>query len=121
MPQAPLSLQISAAGSARAPPPWAPEPASASLAALTYRDKFVIICLNIFEYGLKQQEKRKVELDTFNACVQEAVQENREQGKLRIAKFEEKHLLVGPALPCPCPGATLLWVWPPQRAVALSL
>nr|KAF6274169.1 dynein regulatory complex subunit 3 [Myotis myotis] len=60
---------------------------------LTYKDKFVIICLNIFEYGLKQQEKRKVELDTFNACVQEAVQENREQGKLRIAKFEEKHLL----------------------------
>ncbi|XP_059524386.1 dynein regulatory complex subunit 3 [Myotis daubentonii] len=58
-----------------------------------YKDKFVIICLNIFEYGLKQQEKRKVELDTFTACVQEAVQENREQGKLRIAKFEEKHLL----------------------------
>ncbi|XP_043439240.1 dynein regulatory complex subunit 3 isoform X1 [Prionailurus bengalensis] len=58
-----------------------------------YKDKFVIICLNIFEYGLKQQEKRKVELDTFNECVQEAIQENREQGKRRIAKFEETHLL----------------------------
>uniref|UniRef100_G1PB89 Dynein regulatory complex subunit 3 n=1 Tax=Myotis lucifugus TaxID=59463 RepID=G1PB89_MYOLU len=26
---------------------------------LTYKDKFVIICLNIFAYGLKQQEKRQ--------------------------------------------------------------
>ncbi|XP_010635722.1 dynein regulatory complex subunit 3 isoform X3 [Fukomys damarensis] len=58
-----------------------------------YKEKFVIICLNIFEYGLKQQEKRKLELDTFNECVQEAIKENQEQGKLRIAKFEEKHLL----------------------------
>ncbi|XP_036694162.1 dynein regulatory complex subunit 3 isoform X4 [Balaenoptera musculus] len=59
----------------------------------TYKDKFVIICLNIFEYGLKQQKKRKAELDTFMGCVQEAVQEKQEQGKHKIAKFEEKHLL----------------------------
>ncbi|XDB61081.1 hypothetical protein AB1E18_014444 [Capra hircus] len=58
-----------------------------------YKDKFVIICLNIFEYGLKQQEKRKAELDNFMECVQEAIQENQEQGKLKIAKFEEKHLV----------------------------
>ncbi|KAB0367824.1 hypothetical protein FD755_021148 [Muntiacus reevesi] len=62
-------------------------------ASFTYKDKFVIICLNIFEYGLKQQEKRKAELETFMECVQEAIQENQEQGKLKIAKFEEKHLL----------------------------
>ncbi|KAB0401136.1 hypothetical protein E2I00_011478, partial [Balaenoptera physalus] len=58
-----------------------------------HEDKFVIICLNIFEYGLKQQEKRKAERDTFMVCVQEAVQEKQEQGKHKIAKFEEKHLL----------------------------
>lgn len=58
-----------------------------------YKDKFVIICLNIFEYGLTQQKKRKVELDTFNECVHEAIQENQEQAKHQIAKFEEKHLL----------------------------
>ncbi|KAF6298422.1 hypothetical protein mRhiFer1_004147 [Rhinolophus ferrumequinum] len=63
------------------------------LEPLTYKDKFVIICLNIFEYGLKQQEKRKAELDTFNACVHEAVRENQEQGKHRVAMFEEKHLV----------------------------
>ena len=41
-------------------------------------------------------------------CVQEAVQEKQEQGKHKIAKFEEKHLLVGPApspFPPPAPGA----------------
>ncbi|XP_072860830.1 dynein regulatory complex subunit 3 isoform X2 [Chlorocebus sabaeus] len=58
-----------------------------------YKDKFVIICVNIFEYGLKQQEKRKIELDTFSECVHEAIQENQEQGKRKIAQFEEKHLL----------------------------
>ncbi|XP_065388372.1 dynein regulatory complex subunit 3 isoform X4 [Macaca fascicularis] len=57
-----------------------------------YKDKFVIICMNIFEYGLKQQEKRKIELDTFSECVHEAIQENQEQGKRKIAQFEEKHL-----------------------------
>ncbi|XP_073653143.1 dynein regulatory complex subunit 3 isoform X2 [Tursiops truncatus] len=59
----------------------------------TYKDKFVIICLNIFKFGMKQQEKRKAELDTFMGCVQEAIQEKQEQGKHEIAKFEEKHLL----------------------------
>ncbi|XP_069917811.1 dynein regulatory complex subunit 3-like isoform X3 [Oryctolagus cuniculus] len=59
----------------------------------TYKDKFVTICVNIFEYGLKQQEKRKIELDTFTECIQEAIQENQEQGKLKIAQFEEKHSL----------------------------
>ncbi|XP_007647286.1 dynein regulatory complex subunit 3 [Cricetulus griseus] len=59
----------------------------------TYKDKFVIICLNIFEYGLKQQEKRMAELDTFNECIQDAIRENQEQGKLKVTKFEEKHLL----------------------------
>ncbi|XP_015358962.1 dynein regulatory complex subunit 3 isoform X3 [Marmota marmota marmota] len=58
-----------------------------------YKDKFVIICVNIFEYGLKQQEKRKIELDTFNECIQEAIQENQEEGRLKIAKFEEKHFM----------------------------
>ncbi|OWK14541.1 hypothetical protein Celaphus_00001105 [Cervus elaphus hippelaphus] len=77
-------------------------------ASFTYKDKFVIICLNIFEYGLKQQEKRKAELETFMECVQEAIKENQEQGKLKIAKFEEKHLLVGPApSPPPAVGAHL--------------
>ncbi|XP_040830478.1 dynein regulatory complex subunit 3 [Ochotona curzoniae] len=59
----------------------------------TYKDKFVIICMNIFEYGLKQQEKRKAELDTFTECIKEAIWDNQQQGRLRIAQFEEKHLL----------------------------
>lgn len=68
--------------------------------------------MNIFEYGLKQQEKRKIELDTFSECVHEAIQENQEQGKRKIAQFEEKHLSVGPeppeALPASCWRPSLL-------------
>nr|XP_058139327.1 dynein regulatory complex subunit 3 isoform X2 [Dasypus novemcinctus] len=56
-----------------------------------YKDKFVIICLNIFEYGLKQEEKRRAELDTFYECTREAVRENQGQGKRAIARFEERH------------------------------
>ncbi|XP_049632975.1 dynein regulatory complex subunit 3 [Suncus etruscus] len=58
-----------------------------------YKDKFIIICLNIFEYGLKQQEKRKLEVETFTDCINEAIQENQEQGKKKITIFEEKHML----------------------------
>ncbi|XP_066111639.1 dynein regulatory complex subunit 3 [Saccopteryx bilineata] len=58
-----------------------------------YKDRFVIICLNIFEYGLKEHAKWKAELDTFNECVQEAVQENQAQGRQRVAAFEEQHWL----------------------------
>ncbi|XP_077019500.1 dynein regulatory complex subunit 3 isoform X8 [Tamandua tetradactyla] len=59
-----------------------------------YRDKFVVICVSIFEYGLKQQEKRKVEVDTFYQCVQEAILENHAQGKRKVAEFEEKHFQI---------------------------
>ncbi|XP_019609320.2 dynein regulatory complex subunit 3 isoform X2 [Rhinolophus sinicus] len=59
-----------------------------------YKDKFVIICLNIFEYGLKQREKRrKVELDNA-LCVCDAEAEKKEQGKHKHSVFEEeKHLV----------------------------
>ncbi|XP_054992907.1 dynein regulatory complex subunit 3 [Sorex araneus] len=58
-----------------------------------YKEKFVVICVNIFEYGLKQQEKRKLEVETFMDCVSEAIQENQEQGRRKITEFEEKHLV----------------------------
>ncbi|KAG8521888.1 Dynein regulatory complex subunit 3 [Galemys pyrenaicus] len=66
-----------------------PPPLSCSFPA----DKFIIICMDIFEYGLTQHVKRKMEISTFNECMYEAIQENQEQGKQMIAKFEEKHLL----------------------------
>ncbi|XP_053423983.1 dynein regulatory complex subunit 3 [Nycticebus coucang] len=59
----------------------------------SYKEKFAVICMSVFEYGLKQQEKQKTELDTFNECVQEAIWENQEQGRHKITKFEEKYLL----------------------------
>lgn len=65
-----------------------------------------------------------MELDTFNECVQEAIQDSQQQGKGCIARFEEKHLMVGPAPPlCPCPGPTLRGLAPrglPPRPVPLT-
>nr|XP_056722452.1 dynein regulatory complex subunit 3 [Euleptes europaea] len=53
--------------------------------------KFVAICENLFEYGLKQHEKRKAEVALFYECLNEALEENREQGNKIMAEFEEKH------------------------------
>lgn len=50
-----------------------------------------------------------MELDTFSACVHEAVRENQEQGKHRVAMFEEKYLVVGPALPPSFPAPQPLY------------
>lgn len=65
-----------------------------------------------------------MELDTFNECVHEAIQENQEQAKHQIAKFEEKHLLVAlPSLPSPCllpQGPTQLWAGPRPHTDAVA-
>ena len=49
---------------------------------------------------LKQQEKRKAELDNFMECVQEAIQENQEQGPRRkrwaAAEGEGRHRRTAP-------------------------
>ncbi|XP_015264753.1 PREDICTED: leucine-rich repeat-containing protein 48 [Gekko japonicus] len=59
----------------------------------TYKSKFVTICENLFEYGLKQHEKRKAEVALFYECLNEALEDNREQGNQIMADFEEKRLL----------------------------
>ncbi|XP_054851491.1 dynein regulatory complex subunit 3 [Eublepharis macularius] len=58
----------------------------------TYKSKFVAICENLFEYGLKQYEKREAEVVLFYECLNEALEDNREQGSKIMADFEEKHL-----------------------------
>ncbi|XP_038618915.1 dynein regulatory complex subunit 3 [Tachyglossus aculeatus] len=60
----------------------------------TYKAKFVVICQNIFEYGLKQQEKRKIEVKIFTDCLQEAIADNQNQGSQKIMEFEKAHQMV---------------------------
>ncbi|KAJ7305978.1 hypothetical protein JRQ81_010344 [Phrynocephalus forsythii] len=53
--------------------------------------KFVAICENLFEYGLKQHERREEEVKLFYECLNEALAENQEQGAKIIQAFEEKN------------------------------
>ncbi|OCT64478.1 dynein regulatory complex subunit 3 [Xenopus laevis] len=57
----------------------------------SYRNKCIEICQNIFEYGMKQHEKREAEVSVFNECMQEAIMENQEQGAKRIEELTEKN------------------------------
>ncbi|XP_077172879.1 dynein regulatory complex subunit 3 [Paroedura picta] len=63
-----------------------------------YKSKFVAICENLFEYGLKQHEKRQAEVALFYECLNEALEDNREQGNQIMADFEEKHHLAMDAI-----------------------
>ncbi|XP_074867079.1 dynein regulatory complex subunit 3 isoform X1 [Carettochelys insculpta] len=55
----------------------------------TYKSKFVLICENLFAYGLKQHEKRQAEVSTFYECLQEAVKDSQQQGTKIILDFEK--------------------------------
>ncbi|XP_030433775.1 dynein regulatory complex subunit 3 isoform X2 [Gopherus evgoodei] len=54
----------------------------------TYKSKFVLICENLFAYGLKEHEKREAEVSTFYECLQEAIQDSQQQSTKIILDFE---------------------------------
>ena len=58
-----------------------------SLTLFTFRDKFVQICQQIFEYGLQEHAKRDEEMNSFWECVEEARTENKEMGMVAIENF----------------------------------
>ena len=58
-----------------------------SLTLFTFRDKFVGICQQIFEYGLQEHAKRDEEMNSFWECVEEAQTENKELGVVAIENF----------------------------------
>ncbi|XP_060081778.1 dynein regulatory complex subunit 3-like [Ylistrum balloti] len=53
----------------------------------TFKDKFVAICHQMFEYGLKEHEKRDSEVKQFWECVEDAKQENKNLGMQAINNF----------------------------------
>ncbi|XP_062999096.1 dynein regulatory complex subunit 3 [Elgaria multicarinata webbii] len=57
----------------------------------TYKSKFVAICQNLFEYGLRQHEKRQAEVTLFYECLHEALTDNQEQGTKLMEAFEERN------------------------------
>nr|XP_034986927.1 dynein regulatory complex subunit 3 isoform X2 [Zootoca vivipara] len=56
-----------------------------------YKTKFVAICENLFEYGLKQYEKREAEVALFYECLNEALEENHQLCSKYLHDFEEKN------------------------------
>ncbi|XP_033023731.1 dynein regulatory complex subunit 3 [Lacerta agilis] len=57
-----------------------------------YKTKFVAICENLFEYGLKQYERREAEVALFYECLNEALEENHQLCSKILQDFEEKNL-----------------------------
>ncbi|KAH0632035.1 hypothetical protein JD844_020059 [Phrynosoma platyrhinos] len=59
--------------------------------SFTYKSKFVAICEALFEYGLREHEKREAEVTLFYECLNEALADNEAQGTKIIQDFEKKN------------------------------
>ncbi|NWW88973.1 DRC3 protein, partial [Rhynochetos jubatus] len=58
---------------------------------VTYRKEFVSVCENLFNYGLKEYEKREAEVSDFHECLHEAVTANQQEGRKIILDFEDRN------------------------------
>ncbi|XP_066292825.1 dynein regulatory complex subunit 3-like [Branchiostoma lanceolatum] len=54
-----------------------------------YKDKYTAICQQIFEYGLKEHQRRGDEVSGFQTAVDEAKEDNRNMGMRKINDFNE--------------------------------
>jgi len=56
--------------------------------------KFTEICINLFNFGLTELDRRNKEIEAFNACIEEAKEENKQNAMTHIAKFHDYQLKV---------------------------
>ncbi|XP_042293758.1 dynein regulatory complex subunit 3 [Sceloporus undulatus] len=56
-----------------------------------YKTKFVAICEALFEYGLREHERREAEVTLFYECLNEALADNEAQGTKIIQDFETRN------------------------------
>ena len=54
-----------------------------------YKEKFTAICEEIFEFGLKEHEKREAEIASFFSCLEEATKDNNNAGVKHIHNYIE--------------------------------
>ena len=54
-----------------------------------YREKFVAVCSKIFEFGIKEHERRAKEVEDFRNCIDEAKDDNRSSASKLIDSFED--------------------------------
>lgn len=76
---------------------YADDPEAEKLAALPgmeellagYKEKFTAVCQEIYEFGLKEHEKREAEIASFFSCLEEATQDNNNAGVKHIHSYIE--------------------------------
>ncbi|XP_074453446.1 dynein regulatory complex subunit 3 isoform X1 [Larus michahellis] len=56
-----------------------------------YRKEFVSACENLFNYGLKEHEKREAEVSDFYESLHEALTANQQEGRKLILDFENRN------------------------------
>ena len=54
---------------------------------VTFKEKFTLICQEIFTNGLEKHEERSKEVDTFFECIEDAKSENKEIASKHINEF----------------------------------
>lgn len=62
---------------------------SITLTELRYKEKFTAVCQEIYEFGLKEHEKREAEIASFFSCLEEATQDNNNAGVKHIHSYIE--------------------------------
>lgn len=60
-----------------------------SLTLFTFKEKFMQICTQIFDFGIAEHEKREEEVKSFWECVEEAKQDNKRLGMVHIDEFTD--------------------------------
>ncbi|PKK20718.1 dynein regulatory complex subunit 3 isoform X1 [Columba livia] len=56
-----------------------------------YREEFVSVCENLFNFGLKEYEKREAEVSEFCECRNEALTANQQESRKLILDFENRN------------------------------
>ncbi|XP_032861804.2 dynein regulatory complex subunit 3 isoform X2 [Tyto alba] len=56
-----------------------------------YRKEFVSVCESLFNYGLKEYEKREAEVSDFYESLHEALTANQQEGRKIILDFEDRN------------------------------
>lgn len=54
-----------------------------------YEEKFVAVCGKIFDFGMKEHERREKEVEEFGSCMKEAKDDNKIAAAKLIDGFEE--------------------------------
>ena len=59
-----------------------------TLSLQIYEEKFMSVCKKVFEFGMKEHERRMKEVEEFHTCLAEAKEENKKLSSKLVDAFE---------------------------------